>query len=332
MIYDRRQFAQMLATGVAASCFGSAARAADYPSTRITAILSLEAGGAMDVVARLYGQRLSELLGQPFIIENRGGAAGNLAAEAVAHANPDGYTLLVTSSGVFSVNPNYYKKLPFDAEKDFAPIALYLKVPFLLVTSADSPFKSIDDVVKAAKSDPGKVTFASTGVGSVPHLAGELLKIKLGVDLTHVPYKGSMAQATTDVMTGIVNLIFSDPTVAVPLIKAGKLKAFGVSSLIRMPQLPDVPTVAEAINAPDFEAIASHLIAAPAQTPKAVIDKLHDSLAAVFKNPDVTGRIAALNLTAVDPPLSPEATRAYMKAEAEKWGALLERLQLLHVQ
>ncbi len=332
MTYDRRQFTQMLAGGAAAACFGSAARAADYPSTRITAILSLEAGGAMDVVARLYGQRLSELLGQPFIIENRGGAAGNLAAEAVSRANPDGYTLLVTSSGVFSVNPNYYKKLPFDAENDFAPIALYLKVPFILVTGADSPFQSIDDVVKAAQSDPGKVTFASTGVGSVPQLAGELLKIKLGVDLTHVPYKGSMAQATTDVMTGTVNLIFSDPSVAVPLIKAGKLKAFGVSALTRMPQLPDVPTVAEAIHAPDFEAISSHLIAAPAQTPRAVIDKLHDSLATVFQNPEVTDRIAALNLTVVNPPLGPEATRAAMKAEAGKWGALLERLNLLHVQ
>jgi tripartite-type tricarboxylate transporter receptor subunit TctC len=322
----------MLATGAAAACFGSAARGADYPSSRIIAILSLEAGGAMDVAARVYGQKLSELLGQAFVIENRGGAAGNLAAEAVAHANPDGYTLLVTSSGVFSINPNYYKKLPFDTKKDFAPIALYLKVPFVLVTSADSPFKSIDDVVKAAKSDPGRVTFSSTGVGSVPQLAGELLKIKLGVDLTHVPYKGSMAQATNDVMTGTVNLIFSDPSVATPLIKAGKLKAFGVSSLTRMPQLPDVPTVAEVIHAPDFEAIASHVIVAPAQTPKPVIDKLHDSLVTVFKNPEVTDRIASLNLAVVNPPLGPDETKAYMRAEAAKWGALLERLNLLHVQ
>jgi tripartite-type tricarboxylate transporter receptor subunit TctC len=332
MIYDRRQFTQMLATGTAAACFGSVASAADYPSSRIIAILSLEAGGAMDVAARVYGQKLSELLGQAFVIENRGGAAGNLAAEAVAHANPDGYTLLVTSSGVFSINPNYYKKLPFDTEKDFSPIALYLKVPFVLVTSADSPLKSIDDAAKLAKSDPGKVTFSSTGVGSVPHLAGELLKIKLGVDFTHVPYKGSMAQATNDVMTGTVNLIFSDPSVATPLIKAGKLKAFGVSSLTRMPQLPDVPTVAEAIHAPDFEAIASHVIVAPAQTPKPVIDKLHDSMVAVFKSPEVTDRIASLNLTVVNPPLGPDETKAYMKAEAAKWGALLERLNLLHVQ
>ena len=332
MIYDRRQFAQMLATGVAATCINSAVRAADYPTSRITAIVSLEAGGAMDVVTRLYGQKLSQAFGQPFVVENRGGAAGNLAAEDAARANPDGYTLLVTSSGLFAINPNYYKKLPFDVVADFAPIALYLKIPFVLVTATDSPINSIDDLVKAAKKDPGSVSIVSTGVGSVPHLAGELFKIKLGIDLTHVPYKGSMAQATNDVMTGTVNCIFSDPSIAVPLVKGGKLKAFGVSSLARMPQLPDLPTIAELIHAPDFEAVSSHVMAAPAKTPKAVIDKLHDSLVAVFKSPDVPERITAMNLTVVNPPLGPEETAAAMKAEAEKWGAVLARLNLMHVQ
>jgi tripartite-type tricarboxylate transporter receptor subunit TctC len=332
MIYDRRQFTHMLATGVAAACCNSVARAADYPASRITAIVSLEAGGAMDVVTRLYGQKLSQAFGQPFVVENRGGAAGNLAAEDVARANPDGYTLLVTASGTFAINPNYYKKLPFDAVADFAPIALYLKIPFILVTGTDSPINSIDDLVKEAKKDPGKLTFASTGVGSVPHLAGELFKIKLGIDLTHVPYKGSMAQANNDVVASTVNFLFSDPSIAVPLIQAGRLKAFGVSSLTRMPQLPELPTIAEVIHAPDFEAVSWHVIAAPAQTPSAVIGKLHDSLVSVFKNPDVTDRITAMNLTVVNPPLGPEATKAYMKGETEKWGALLERLHLMHVQ
>ena len=333
MIYDRRQFTHMLATGAAAAaCCNSVAMAADYPTSRITAIVSLEAGGAMDVVTRLYGQKLSQAFGQPFVVENRGGAGGNLAAEDVARANPDGYTLLVTSSGLFAINPNYYKKLPFDVVTDFAPIALYLKIPFVLVTAADSPINSIDDLVNAAKQDPGKLTVSSTGVGSVPHLAAELFKIKLGIELTHVPYKGSMAQATSDVMTGTVNCIFSDPSIAVPLIKAGKLKAFGVSSLTRMPQLPDLPTIAELIHASDFEAVSSHVIAAPAKTPKAVIDKLHDSLVAVFKSPDVPERITAMNLTVVNPPLGPEEASAAMKAEAEKWGAVLERLHLMHVQ
>jgi tripartite-type tricarboxylate transporter receptor subunit TctC len=332
MIYDRRQFSQMLAAGIAAACCNSSARAADYPTGRITAIVSLEAGGAMDVVTRLYGQKLSQALGQPFIVENRGGAAGNLAAEDVVRANPDGYTLLVTSSGTFAINPNYYKKLPYDPAADLAPIALYLKIPFVLVTAANSPINSIDDLAATAKKDPGKLTFSSTGVGSVPHLAGELFKIKLGIDLTHVPYKGSMAQATNDVMTGTVDFVFSDPSIAVPLIQAGKLKAFGVSALTRMPQLPDLPTIAELIHAPDFEAVSSHVIAAPAQTPKAVIDKLHDNLAAAFKSPDVPQRITAMNLLVVNPPLGPEETRAAMKAETEKWGALLERLHLMHVQ
>jgi tripartite-type tricarboxylate transporter receptor subunit TctC len=332
MIYNRRQFTHMLATSVAAACCNSVARAADYPTSRITAIVSLEAGGAMDVVTRLYGQKLSQAFGQPFVVENRGGAAGNLAAEDVARANPDGYTVLVTSSGLFAINPNYYKKLPFDVVADFAPIALYLKIPFVLVTAAGSSINSIDDLAKAAKKDPGKLTFSSTGIGSVPHLAGELFKIKLGIDLTHVPYKGAMAQATNDVMAGTVDFIFSDPSIATPLIKAGKLKAFGVSSLTRMPQLPDLPTIAEVIHAPDFEAVSSHIIAAPAQTPKAVIDKLHEGIATAFKSPDVPERITAMNLTVVNPPLGPEATKAAMKAESEKWGAVLERLQLMHVQ
>jgi tripartite-type tricarboxylate transporter receptor subunit TctC len=331
MTYDRRQFAQMLATGIAATCCNTLARAADYPATRITAIVALEAGGAMDVVTRLYGQKLSQLFGQPFVVENRGGAAGNLAAGDVTRANPDGYTLLVAPSGLFAVNPNYYKKLPFDVVADFAPIALYLKIPFILATGADSPINSIDDLVKAAKKEPGKLTFASTGVGSVPHLAGELLKINLGIDLTHVPYKGSMAQANNDVVARTVDFVFSDPSIAVPLIQGGKLKAFGVSSLTRMPQLPELPTIAEVIHAPDFEAISWHVIAAPARTPKAVIDKLHDGLVTVFKSPDVPERIAAMNLTPVNPPLGPDATRAYMKAETEKWGAVLERLNLMHV-
>ena len=186
--------------------------------------------------------------------------------------------------------------------------------------------------MKEAKKDPGKLTVGSTGVGSVPHLAAELFKIKLGIDLTHVPYKGSMAQATNDVMTGTVNCIFSDPSIAVPLVKAGKLKAFGVSSLTRMPQLPDLPTIAEVIHAPDFEAESSHVIAAPAKTPKAVIDKLHDGIVEVFKSPDVPERITAMNLSVVNPPLGPEATSAAMKAEAEKWGVVLARLNLMHVQ
>ncbi|MCK9915984.1 tripartite tricarboxylate transporter substrate binding protein [Microbacteriaceae bacterium K1510] len=308
------------------------APAQDYPAGNITAIVALGAGGSMDVITRLYGQKLSEQFGKPFIVENRGAAAGNVAAEAVARAHPDGQTLLVASSGVYSINGTYFKSLPYDGERDLAPIALYVKIPFILVASAQSPIGSLPELVKIAKEQPGKLTFASTGVGLAPHLAGELLKMKLAIDLTHVPYKGSMAQALSDVMARHVDLAFADPSIAIPLIKEGKLKAFGASSLTRLPQMPDLPTIAEAINAPDFEAVSWHVIAAPAKTPKPIVDRLYGALVAAFKDPAIAEKIQAMGLTEVNPPLGPEATKAYIASEKAKWGALLERLHLVGSQ
>lgn len=308
------------------------ALAQDYPAGNITAVVALGAGGSMDVITRLYGQKLSEQFGKPFIVENRGAAAGNLAAEVVARAHPDGQTLLVASSGVYSINGTYFKSLPYDAERDLAPIALYVKIPFILVASAESPIGSLPELVKIAKEQPGKLTFASTGVGLAPHLAGELLKMKLAIDLTHVPYKGSMAQALSDVMARHVDLAFADPSIAIPLIKEGKLKAFGASSLTRLPQMPDLPTIAEAINAPDFEAVSWHVIAAPAKTPKPVVDKLYGALVAAFKDPVIAEKIQAMGLTEVNPPLGPDATKAYIASEKAKWGTLLERLHLVGSQ
>lgn len=307
-------------------------RAEEFPSHRITTVVALAAGGSMDVITRLYGQKLSDQFGQPFIVENRGAANGNIGAEAVAHAKPDGYTLLVASSGVYAINGNYFKELPYDPAKDFTPIALYAKIPFILVTSADSPLNSIADLVKAAKADPGKLTFASTGVGSAPHLAGELFLSTLGIQLTHVPYKGSMAQANTDVMARHVDFVFSDPSLAVPLIKAGKLKAFGTTSLTRLPQLPDLPTIAEATGSPKFEAVSWHVISAPANTPKPIVDKLYGGIAEAFKDPAVVEKITAMGLTPINPPLESGPTKAYIDAETAKWGALLDRLHLTHAQ
>lgn len=318
-----------MAAALALAGLSPPSRADDYPAGNITTIVALGAGGSMDVITRLYGQKLSEQFGKPFIVENRGAAAGNLAAEAVARANPDGQTLLVASSGVYAINGTYFKSLPYDPDKDLAPIALYVKIPFILVASAQSPINSLPELIKAAKDQPGKITFASTGVGLAPHLAGELLKMKLNIDLTHVPYKGSMAQALSDVMARHVDLAFADPSIAIPLIKEGKLKAFGASSLTRLPQMPELPTIAEAINASDFEAVSWHVIAAPSKTPKPVIDRLHAALVTAFKDAIIVDKIKAMGLTPVDPPLGPEATKAYIASEKAKWGALLERLHLV---
>jgi tripartite-type tricarboxylate transporter receptor subunit TctC len=307
-------------------------RAEDFPPGNITAVVALGPGGSMDVITRLYGQKLSERFGTPFIVVNRGEAAGNLAAETVARAQPDGRTLLVASSGVFAINGTFFKSLPFDPANDFAPIALYVKIPFILVTSAQSPINSVPELVRAAKEQPGKITFASTGVGLAPHLAGELLKMKLGIDLTHVPYKGSMTQALTDVMARNVDLVFADPSIAMSLIKDGKLMAFGVSSLNRLPQIPDLPTIGEVINAPDFEAVSWHVIAAPAKTPRPIVGTLSAAITDAMKDPALLHRIETMGLAPVVPPLSPEATKNYIVAETAKWGALLKRLDLVHSQ
>lgn len=315
-----------------AAAAGAPLKAQDYPAGNVTIVVALGAGGSMDVITRLYGEKLSQHFGKPFIVENRGGAAGNIAAETVARARPDGQTLLVASSGVFSINKNYFKTLRFDPDKDFEPLALYVKIPFILVARADAPWKTLPDLVKAAKEAPGRITFASTGVGLAPHLAGELLKMKLGIDLTHVPYKGSMAQAVTDVIAGHVDLVFADPSIAIPLIKSGKLRAYGVTSTERMPQLPDVATIAEELKAPDYEAVSWHVIAAPAKTPKAVVDKLRVALQEAFKDPMIVDRIQSMGLVPVTPPLGPDASKAYIAAETEKWGALLKRLDLVGKQ
>jgi len=283
----------------------------------------------MDVITRLYGQKLSERFGAPFVVINRGEAAGNLAAETVARAQPDGRTLLVASSGVYAINGTFFKSLPFDPVGDFAPIALYVKIPFILVTSAQSPINSLAELAKAAKEQPGRITFGSTGVGLAPHLAGELLKMKLGIDLTHVPYKGSMNQALTDVMARHIDLVFADPSIAIPLIRDGKLKAFGVTSLGRLPQMADLPTIGEAINAPDFEAVSWHVIAAPAKTPQPIIDTLSAAMADALKDPTLRERIETMGLTPVVPPLSPADTKAYIAAETAKWGELLKHLDLV---
>jgi len=321
-----------LALGATASGPFDRTLAEDFPHGNITAFVALAPGGSMDVITRLYGQKLSEHFGTPFVVVNRGEAAGNLAAETVARAKPDGRTLLVASSGVYAINGTFFKSLPFDPVNDFAPIALYVKIPFILVTSAQSPINSVPELVKAAKEQPGKITFASTGVGLAPHLAGELLKMKLGIDLTHVPYKGSMTQALTDVIARNVDLVFADPSVALALIKDGKLKAFGVSSLNRLPQIPDLPTIGEAINAPDFEAVSWHVIAAPAKTPRPIVDTLSAAITDAIQDPALLRRIEVMGLAPVAPPLSPEATKNYIAAETAKWGALIERLDLVHSQ
>lgn len=302
-------------------------RAQDYPSGRITAVVALAAGGSMDVLTRLYGQKLSEQFGQPFVVENRGGAAGNLAATAVARAAPDGRTLLVASSGVYSINGTYFKQLSYSPEKDLAPVALYAKIPFILVAGGSSKIHSFNDLVNIAKSSPGALTYGSTGISSAPHMAGELLKASIKVDLLHVPYRGSMNEALTDVMANRVDLIFADPSLAMPLIKDGKLRAFGVSSIVRLPQMPDLPTIKELVDT-DFEAVSWHALAVPAGTPAEIQQKLAVAMMKIFADSDLRERVIQMGMIPMEPVLGPQPARDYISGETRKWAALLQQLGL----
>jgi tripartite-type tricarboxylate transporter receptor subunit TctC len=301
----------------------SRAQAQDFPNRPITLVLPLGAGGAMDIVARgSLGPKLSERLGKPVVIENRTGGGTVIAANAVAKALPDGYTLLFAPAGTFTTNVSVYKQLPYDPAKDFVPIALTSKVAFVLVVNPALPVHSMADLIQYATANPGKLAFASTGTGATPHLAGEMLKTAAGIEMIHVPYKGS-PPALNDVIAGHVQLTFTDPAISPPLIKQGKVRALGVSSLTRLDVLPEVPPLAES-GLPGFEAVSWHLIVAPANTPNTIVTKLHDEFKAIMALPEVRQQIANIGLIPIDTPSVAELQR-FVSAEIVRWGKLVNQ-------
>ena len=296
------------------------AAAQEFPARPITLVVPLGAGGAMDIIARSMGPKLADRLGKPVIIENRTGGGTVIAATSVAKAQPDGHTLLIAPSGTLTTNVALYKKLSYDPINDFVPIALYAKVPFVLVVNPALPIHSIAELKKYAQEKRGPLSFGSTGTGAAPHLAGELLKKTLGVEMTHVPYKGTV-QSLTDVIAGHIQLAFGDPAVAPPLIAEGKVRALGVSSLTRAGILPDVPTLAEA-GLPGFEAVSWHMFMAPAATPKPVIDRLHAEIKDIMNQPDIRQQLVSIGLIPIDSPPIPELRR-FLVAEITSWGQLV---------
>jgi tripartite-type tricarboxylate transporter receptor subunit TctC len=274
----------------------------------------------MDIIARTVGPKLAERLGKPVVIENRTGGGTVIAANAVAKAPPDGHTLLIAPSGTLSTNATLYKKLPYDPIKDFAPVALYVKVPFILVIDPALPVRSVADLVKLAKEKP--LSYGSTGIGAAPHLAGELLKTALGIEMTHVPYKG-MVQILSDLMAGHIDVAFGDPAIAAQLAREGKLRALGVSSLVRVPVAAEIPTLAEA-GIPGFEAVSWHLVVAPAETPKPVINRLHAELKAIMASPEIAQQLVTMGLIPVDSPPVDELGR-FVAQEVERWGKLVQK-------
>jgi tripartite-type tricarboxylate transporter receptor subunit TctC len=317
-----RTFASLAFFGLA---LAQPAPAQIYPSRPVTIVAPYAAGGGADLIARLMAQKLSERLGQSFVVENRLGAGGMIAASSVAKATPDGYTLLVAASTQLAIQVTLHKTLPYDPAADFAPVALVASVPFVLIVNPSLPVHSVPELIALAKQKPGQLTFGSSGVGGPPHLFTELLKTMTGIEMTHIPYKGT-AQAMTDVIAGHVPIIFSDLAPAIPQLKAGRLRALGISSAVRFAGMPEIPPLAEA-GVPGFDAVSWLALVAPAATPPEVVDKLHAAVKQIMAEPAVQQRFVDLgNIPLTSPP--PDELRRYVKSEIVRWGKVVTQAGL----
>src|SRR6476659_5674456 len=286
-----------------------------WPSRPLRLILPFPPGGGTDILGRLIAERLSASLGQPVVVENRGGAGGNVGAEAAAHSAPDGYTILLVAPTV-AISPSLYSKLNYDPVKDLAPISLVATVPNVMITNPAVEAKNLQEFIELARSRPGAMNYGSGGAGTSNHLAGELFNIVTGTKLVHVPYKG-VNLAMQGVLAGEIQLVFIGIPAALPHIKAGKLRALALVAPQRSPALPEVPTVAEA-GLKDFEVTTWYGILAPAGTPRPIVSRLIAVLVKIMHTPDVKERLAGM---ATDPLTStPEEFAAYLKQEIAKWG------------
>ena len=301
------------------------ARAETYPSRSITILVSLAAGTGMDTLVRIYADKLTQALGQPVVIENKPGGAGVVAGDTIAKGPPDGYTLAVATSAVLAIRPTLFKVRPFNPLTDFVPISHYVKSPFVLIVTPSLPVKSTKELITYVKEHPG-LSYSTSGVGGAPHLTGELLKQRFGFDMAHVPYRNS-PQSIADVAAGHIAASIAEAGASLPLIKDGKLRALAVTSATRFPTLPEVPTLAEAVGMPDLEAVSWHVLFARHDTPRAIVDRLHDEMARIMAPPEMLTRIAAIGLIPYASP-SVEGIQAYIKAETEKWGTLVRQLGL----
>ena len=296
------------------------ANAADYPSRPITLVVGFPPGGASDILARIVANKLSSLLGQPFVIDNRPGAGGNVAGEVVAHAAPDGYTLLLGNNAILATNASLYKKIGFEAEKDFAPITLIGTQANVLVVNLDLPAHSLDELIALAKAKPGKLNFASSGYGLAAHLAGELFKTEAHIDIVHVPYKGS-APALQDVIAGQDQMMFATTSGAMGVIKGGQVRPLAVTTLKRTASLPDIATIDE-LGIKGFDATTWHGLVAPADTPRPIIETLHRATVEALNDPGVRHSLDELGVDIVGD--TPEQFGAYIKSEIPKWAAVIK--------
>ena len=298
----------------------STAMAADpYPIKPITLIVPQAPGGANDIIGRALGQRLSVALGQPVVVENKPGAGGNVGTALVARAPKDGYTLMITAQSAQTINPSLYKKVPFDPIKDFEPIMVVATAPYLLAVSPNFPAKNIKELIALAKADPGKLTYASAGNGTVNHLLGEMLKSTANIDIVHVPYKGAAA-AATDVISGLCSMTFGSFPGVMPFVKSGQLRVIAAATEQRTSLAPDMPTLAESV--PGLHANAWYGLFAPAGTPKEIVNKLQQEIVKLLQAPEIKERFNALGAEVT--PSTPEQLAALVRSDLARWSKIVK--------
>ena len=306
-------------------CASALAQTADnYPNRSVTMVVAFPAAGTTDILARLIGQKLTEKFKQTVVVENRPGAGGNIGTAFVAKAPPDGYTIMMGTIGTQSINPSLYKKMPYDAAKDFVPITRAAMVPNLLVVNKDAPFNTLPEMMAYGKANPGKLTYGSSGNGTTLHLSGELFNLMSGSKITHIPYKGS-TPAVADLMGGQISMIFDNMPSVIQQVKSGRLKALAVTSAQRNAQLPDIPTIQE-LGVAGYEVWSWFGLLAPVATPKPIVDKLNATIVDILKQPDVQAKI--IELGAVPVPETSAEFGAFIEAETLKWAKVIKEANI----
>lgn len=309
-----------LMAAIAFAVLAPGAQAQSYPDKPVRLVCPFPPGGAVDIASRAVAHELTQILGQAVTVDNRPGAGGNIGADIAAKSAPDGYTLLMTTSGIMAINPTLYSKLPFDTIKDFAPVSMVVLLDNVLVVNPALPVKSVKELIALAKARPGKLTYASSGNGTSIHLSAELFKSMTGVDMLHIPYKGS-APAITDLLGGQVDMMFDNIPSSLPQIRAGKLRALAVTGTKRSPLLPDVPTIAEA-GVPGYDSYVWFGIVAPAGTPPAIIARLNAALVKAAAMPSFRNRLTEQGYDVLSS--TPAQMAANIRSEIAKWGKIVK--------